>query len=182
MEALKAICAAAACPVARRRISIQRGAIFAATVLLFAACETIQPPRVQRVREPDPALSPVEVVEAQLDALRPARDDAEGIEVVYNFASPANRERTGSIEDFRILFENPLYAPLLNPREFEVYASSVFEHLAVVPVRVIASNGDQVDYVFILTRQQEEPYETMWMTDSIQIHSPHDEDSEVSYG
>lgn len=164
-----------------------RNAIRAAFVSLIAAlslvtCESIEPPDAQRVTEPDAALSPVQVIEAQLDALRRNRDDNEGIAIIYNFASPANRERMGPLERFRRHFDNSAYAPLLNHREFEVYAPTVVADLAVVPVRVIASDGEQVDYVFVLTRQQEEPYESMWMTDEVQIHSPDDPDSELSGG
>ncbi len=153
-----------------------------APLFAFGGCETLRPPDLQRVSEPDPVLNPVEVVEAQLEALRPNRNDEEGMRVVYTFASPATREEKGDFEQFRRLFENGVYGSLLNHREFDVYAPTVVENLAVVPVRVIASDGRQVDYMFILTRQQEEPYENMWMTDSIQVHSPHDEDSEVSQG
>lgn len=159
--------------------TVRTAAIVLAILAMLGSCETLQPPDSQRITEPNPSLNPVQVVEAQLDALRRNRDDDEGIRITYNFASPANREETGPLDRFRTLFESPVYAPLLNHREFEVYAPSVYEDLAVVPVRVIASDGEQVDYVFILTRQQEDPYENMWMTDAVQIHSPDDSTSEA---
>lgn len=162
------------------RIAMRTAIVLPIMAVALVGCGSIEVPDTQRVTEPSSALSPVQVVEAQLDALRRNRDDDEGIAILYNFFSPTNRERTGPLERFRRRFDNSVYAPLLNHREFEVYAPTVVVDLAMVPVRVIASDGEQIDYVFVLTRQQDEPYESMWMTDAVQMHSPDDQDSEAS--
>ena len=55
--------------------------------------------------EPDPSLSPQDVVSIQIEALRnndtPYED--RGIEVTFNFASPTNKRATGPLERFKVM-------------------------------------------------------------------------------
>ena len=58
--------------------------------------------------EPDPSLSPQDVVSIQIEALRnndiPYAD--RGIEVTFNFTSPANKRVTGPLERFKEIVRN----------------------------------------------------------------------------
>ena len=70
-------------------------ALFAATAAPVVADHLPQ-------TQPDPSLSPQDVVSIQLEALRnnDTPYDNRGIEVTFNFASPANKRITGPIERF----------------------------------------------------------------------------------
>ena len=70
-------------------------ALFAATSALMAADHLPQ-------TKPDPSLSPQDVVSIQIEALRNNDTPYEnrGIEVTFNFASPANKRITGPLERF----------------------------------------------------------------------------------
>ena len=131
------------------------------------------------VTEPAPSLSPAAVVSAQLRALSRSGEGEDGIEIAYRFISPSNRETIGSLEEFRALFDDTLYGPMLGHRDAEVFAATVEGDLAMVPVRLIDDEGEEVDYLFVLIRQREEPYKRMWMIDAVQIHSPDDPDTKM---
>ena len=87
--------------------------------------------------EPDPSLSPQDVVSIQIEALQhndtPYVD--RGIEVTFNFASPTNKRVTGPLERFKAMVRNsrwtggiyrtvdwrgslrlPLFLPVIWPR------------------------------------------------------------------
>ena len=55
--------------------------------------------------EPDPSLSPQDVVSIQIEALQnndtPYED--RGIEITFNFASPTNKRVTGPLERFKVM-------------------------------------------------------------------------------
>ena len=65
--------------------------------------------------EPDPSLPPQDVVSIQIEALQnndiPYED--RGIEVTFNFASPANKRMTGPLERFKVMVRNPVHIPIL---------------------------------------------------------------------
>ena len=64
---------------------------------------------------PHPDLTPQQVIEAQLEALRHNDDpkpDA-GFATAFGFASAANRQATGPVARFTQLLKNPLYRPML---------------------------------------------------------------------
>ncbi len=63
--------------------------------------------------EPDPSLSPRDVVSIQIEALRNNDTPYEnrGIEVTFNFASPANKRVTGLLERFKVMVRNPIFEP-----------------------------------------------------------------------
>lgn len=147
-------------------------------LVVSAGCESVDL-QAGEITEPSAALSPSEVVSAQLRALSESGEGEDGIETAYRFASPSNRENTGPLENFRTLFDNPVYEPMVGHREAEVFSPTVQGDLAIVPVSLTDDEGSVVDYVFVLTRQQEEPYENMWMTDAVQIHSPENPDTEM---
>lgn len=158
-----------------RRIAVL-GAL-GATISVIVSCLSLNPAGIAII-EPAAALGPADVVEAQLDALRENTDENEGIATTFRFASPQNRDAIGSLESFIELFESPLYLPMLNHEEVQIFAPSVQGDLALVPVALRSKDNRRIDYLFILTRQRETPYDGMWMTDAVQIHSPNDPHSD----
>ncbi len=147
--------------------------------VLLTACGTIPAPD-PTITEPDPNLNPVDVVEAQLDAFRAPGDGRHGIEIAYRFITPAWRREIGTVDRYAELFEHGANAGLLDHRDAEVFRPTVRGDLAIVPTRVMTSDGERIDFVFVLTRERDEPYENMWLTDDMQVHSTEDPASEQS--
>lgn len=133
--------------------------------LALVSCGTV----FAEAERPNEQLRPEEVVEIQLTALRTNGPDNEGIERTFRFASPANRSATGPLERFASLFRTPAYRPMLNHVSSEVFSPVVDGGVALVPVTVSLPDGSEFDYMFVLSRQSDAPYENMWMTDAVQF-------------
>jgi hypothetical protein len=118
---------------------------------------------------PDPKLSPQEVVEFQLAALRandvPAADT--GIERTFRFASPANKAATGPLEHFTVLVHGSQYSSLINAVEGSVAKVVIRDSKAQVLTRSVSAAGAEVYYVFLLSKQTEGEYVDCWMTDGV---------------
>jgi Domain of unknown function (DUF4864) len=118
---------------------------------------------------PNPNLTPQQVVEFQLDALRhndePTPDA--GIERSFRFASPSNRLVTGPLTHFSEIVHSAAYSPLLKSQASEVRGVVVQADQARVYVTVTAANGAQLNFLFMLSRQGEGDYRDCWMTDSV---------------
>jgi Domain of unknown function (DUF4864) len=118
---------------------------------------------------PRPELSPEEVVRYQVAALQ-RNDDPKsdaGIERTFRFASPNNQQATGPLEHFVQIVKSPAYAPLLNNRSSTIVGSEKNDGRAEVVVKIIALDGRQVTYVFILSKQNEGDFHDCWMTDGV---------------
>ncbi|MCA1755176.1 MAG: DUF4864 domain-containing protein [Spirochaeta sp.] len=140
-------------------------------ILLFAtACRT-STDKTAAMISPSAELTPVDVVQLQLSALKEHGPSNERISQVFEFASPANKSATGPLERFATLFDGALYSGMINHQRAEILPAYVENNLAVVPVALIADDGTEWKYLFVLSRQQEEPYEDMWMTDAVQLES-----------
>ncbi len=119
--------------------------------------------------EPDPSLSPQDVVSIQIEALRNNDTPYEnrGVEVTFNFASPANKRMTGPLERFKVMVRNPIYGPMINHRKAE-YENLVAEgDFAKIDVILTSKEGVYLGYRFILSRQHGNRYEGSWMTDAV---------------
>ena len=119
--------------------------------------------------EPDPSLSPQDVVSIQIEALRnndtPYED--RGIEVTYNFASPTNKRMTGPLERFKVMVRNPVYGPMINHRSAEYENVRVEGDFAQVDAILQSKDGQYLGYRFMLSRQHGNEYEGSWMTDAV---------------
>jgi len=118
---------------------------------------------------PRPDLTPEEVVQYQVAALQQNDDpksDA-GIERAFQFASPTNKQVTGPLEKFMQIVKSPAYSPLLNNRSSAIVGSELKDDQAKVAVKIIAADGRQVTYVFILSKQNEGDFNRCWMTDGV---------------
>lgn len=120
---------------------------------------------------PSPTLSPNQVVEAQLMALkrndRPQKDS--GIAIAFRFASPANKEATGPLPRFMAIVRGQAYAPMIDHAEAALGDAEVRADRAAVPVLVTAQDGRRWGYLFILGKQEGGRYDGCWMTDGVQL-------------
>ena len=120
--------------------------------------------------KPIASLSPLQVVQLQIEALRRNDDKDSGIEVAFRFASPNNKRMTGPLPRFASMIKNGPYALMLRFRDADFGEGRVVERKAAQPVTLILPGEPPVTFVFFLSRQSEEgPLRDCWMTDSVQI-------------
>ena len=119
--------------------------------------------------EPDPSLSARDVVSIQIEALQNNDTPYEnrGIEVTFNFASPANKRITGPLEHFKLLVRNPIYGPMIDHLSAEYKNVKVEGDVAQIDVFLNSREGEYLGYRFILSRQHGNQYEGRWMTDAV---------------
>lgn len=132
--------------------------------MLWAGAAMAAPPP----SNPNPDLSPSEVVSLQLDALRevdrPVTDA--GFATVFRFASPENQAQTGPLPRFaRMIREG--YGELINHRSARLLATIQQGEEALQPVEVTSRAGRVIRYVFLLRRIDEGPFAGCWMTDGV---------------
>ena len=116
---------------------------------------------------PEPELKPNDVVRLQLLAMQQNDDSDFGIEVIFRFASPANKKQTGPLKRFIRLVRNPSYRPLLNHINATFHELNIEEDFAVQDVIITTSNGESIGYRFRLSIQKGPLYPGCWMTDSV---------------
>lgn len=120
--------------------------------------------------QPNPDLSPEQVVTIQLEALQhndtPERDS--GIAIAFRFASPANQAATGPLANFILLVKNPLYQPLLNHRSVERAPVKIAGDEAQQRVILMSATGVKAVYLFTLSKQADGRYKDCWMTDGVE--------------
>lgn len=139
----------------------------------FTGCVSPAQDNLQSLAEqfPAPVLTPLEVVQIQMDAFRYNDELNRGIEIAFRFASPSNRLVTGPVERFSLMIRSGVYAAMLNSLDVE-YGRVVQEGpLAQIPVIVYSNNGSTSSYLFTLRRQNQNPYDQCWMTESVQFIS-----------
>jgi hypothetical protein len=118
---------------------------------------------------PRPELTPEQVVQYQVTALQHNDDpksDA-GIERAFRFASPSNQQATGPLEKFVQIVKSPAYAPMLNNISSSIVGSEEKDNQAKIAVKVVAADGRQVTYIFVLSKQNEGEFTNCWMTDAV---------------
>ena len=117
---------------------------------------------------PSAALTPADVVRAQLAALAtndPATDD--GVRRTFLFASPQNRQVTGPAERFVTLVKNPAYAPLVGARQASLLDARRDGDAYEALVEVVAADGTKRRFVFQLGLQGDGPFKGCWMTEGV---------------
>jgi hypothetical protein len=120
--------------------------------------------------QPDPSLTPSQVVRVQLDALQhnDQPQPESGIETAWNFASPGNKQATGPLPRFIRMVHNPTYQPMVDHRSYRMgQLKLVNQRIAVVNAILSSADGAPVFYQFQLSRQEGGPYDGCWMTDAV---------------
>ena len=147
------------------------------TLCAAAAVSSAQKVSAPDVTEPNPKLTPGQVIAIQIQALRnnSKMPDDGGIAITFNFASPANRRMTGPLPRFIQMLKNPLYKIML---DFERYEAGPIERSgdnAQQRVTLIDAEGNRAIFLWVLSKQQQAPYENCWMTDSVHRINPEHE-------
>ena len=143
--------------------------LLAITWSLVAHGQQPQPdPHLSDALQPHPSLTPRQVVEIQLEALRRNGEGDKGIEVVFRFASPANRMQTGPLERFKRMIKGGPYALMLNFESVVYDEPEVAGDMARQRV-VLVSREQTLGYYFMLSRQMEEPFKDCWMTEMVGV-------------
>ncbi len=114
--------------------------------------------------QPNPSLTPQDVVNFQLTALQDADN---GIAATFRFASPANKKITGPLSRFSALFDSPQYEPMLNHRGTEIKLLNNDGLTAELLAGVVDQSGDLHWYRFRLSKQISAPFQHCWMTDAV---------------
>ena len=116
---------------------------------------------------PNPALSPQQVVILQLEALRTNGPNDHGIAKVFRFASPSNRFATGPLERFAMMLKHGPYAMMIGCESYELKGARISGDRAEQMVSVHGFDQRPATYVFLLSKQNAEPYQDCWMTDAV---------------
>lgn len=115
---------------------------------------------------PKPELTPDQVVQIQLNALRHNDARNRGIEVAFRFASPDNRLHTGPLPRFISMMQQGPYSLMLAYENLAYHPLEVVENQARQRVTLIGA-GLVVDYEFFLSRQSDGGCTGCWMTDAV---------------
>jgi len=117
---------------------------------------------------PHPDLTPRQVVELQLEALR-RNDDPQpdsGIATAFGFASPANRQATGPVARFARMLKNPMYRPMLGHSSAQFGPIRVEGDVARTQVVLFGGDGRMTAYDFTLSLDKSS---RCWLTDSVML-------------
>lgn len=117
--------------------------------------------------EPVPELSPAEVVQIQLTALKESRSEDQGIALAYRFTSPRNKRIIGNVDNFASTIRQGRYSPILSNVNFELGPVDERGALAIVAVRFDQSDDRSLGFLFVLTRQDGGEFDNCWMTDGV---------------
>lgn len=119
--------------------------------------------------QPNPDLTPQDVIRIQVEALQNNDSEDTGIEITFRFASPANRQYTGPLNRFKRMVKSPAYSPMLNHKLAEYGPLEISEETATQRVTIIDPNGRATVYLFSLSKQSDSSCEGCWMTDSVMV-------------
>jgi len=138
-------------------------------LILGWSIEAVADPVLVPDLKPDPALTPKQVIEFQLQVLQHNDELAEnrGIERAFRFASPNNRTVTGPLQHFIQIINQPDYSALLNSASYLIGEVEIENDQARSLVTIKTAADKRVRYVFILSRQSGGEYKDCWMTDAV---------------
>ena len=120
---------------------------------------------------PSSELTPQQVVQIQLEALRLNDARNRGIEVAFRFASPDNKLQTGPLPRFISMMQEGPYSLMLAYENVAYDPVEIVEDYARQRVTLIGS-GVVVVYEFYLSRQTEGACVGCWLTDAVIAKRP----------
>ena len=119
--------------------------------------------------QPDPSLNARDVVEIVMSAM--ANNDYpyqnHGIEIAYNFASPANKLITGPLSRFRKMIRVGVYESMLNFKGIKYENYKVDGRNAQLDIILETPDNRTQGFQFRLKRQIDNEFHDCWMTDSV---------------
>lgn len=154
--------------VPRAALTVLTLLFLALAPLVLAAAVSPQPttPGLKKPT-PSPELEPSAVVRIQVEALRSNSYLNEGIELTYGFASPENQRFTGPLPRFIEMVRSTPYDRLLNHRSARYGPLAVSRDEAYQIVIITDQAGEDVAYLWVLSRQSEGEFKDCWMTAAV---------------
>jgi len=119
--------------------------------------------------QPNPNLTPEDVIRIQVEALQNNDSEDTGIEITFRFASPSNKQFTGPLNRFKSMVKSPAYSPMLNHKLAEYGPLEISEETATQRVTIIDPGGKATVYLFSLSKQSDPACQGCWMTDSVVV-------------
>jgi len=151
------------------------GGLVLACLLSMASASLAQDAgKVLRLSEklaPSAVLTPEQVVQIQLKALRHNDSSNRGIEVAFRFASPDNKIQTGPLPRFISMIQQRPYSLMLAYDNVAFSPVEIVEDRARQRVTLIGS-GRVVAYEFYLSRQTKGDCLGCWLTDAVIAKPP----------
>ncbi len=141
--------------------------LLAAMPMVVVAALPTEPSAKPNGPVPSPELEPSEVVRIQVDALRSNTSLNRGIELTYRFASPDNKRYTGPLARFIDMVRSAPYDRLLNHLSAQYGPVALSANEAHQMVIIVDAAGEEVGYIWVLSRQSEGAFKDCWMTDAV---------------
>lgn len=88
-------------------------------------------------------------------------------EIVFRFASPANKRITGSLAHFTAMLHGPIYRPMLGHTAVECGPLGAGPTRGSQAIIFTSARGEHVGYIFELSKQTAPPHRGAWLTDSV---------------
>lgn len=130
--------------------------------------------------QPSPYLSPREVVQLQLAALKtvdqPFKDA--GFATVFRFTSPNNRAQTGPLPRFSKMIRDG-FGDLINHKSAVLLPLVQQADEVLQPVEITSFGGRTYRYVFVLRQQDDGDCRRCWMTDGVVPQDARDSGSQA---
>jgi len=120
--------------------------------------------------KPNISLNPLDVISIQLDSLQrnniPFKDA--GIEQVWQFAHPNNKEITGPLEKFKEMIYSKNYRMLIEHENNEITILSENPNKLIYKVFILSSDKKKYSYIWQVEKVTEEgDLKNCWMTVSV---------------
>lgn len=131
-------------------------------------------PAMAETRGPDPALTPEQVVDIQLQALKFNDNPTPnaGIAQTFALAHPSNKRVTGPLPRFEKMIRTPAYAPLLGHAAHQIERLAGDETVVRFRVFVELENGKTLQYLWEVKRVLEGPDQGAWLTTNVSAPAP----------
>jgi len=126
------------------------------------------PDLFQNLPDPNPDLSPLDVVKIQLDALQnnDLMPDNAGIRFAFRYTSPQNRRSLGSLNDFIKLLKHDAFNAIIGFERAELETLYLDRGSARHDVHLFRKD-EIVSFLFLVSRQAKEPFDGFWLTDAV---------------
>ena len=120
--------------------------------------------------KPNTSLKPFDVVSIQLNSLQrnniPFKDA--GIEQVWEFAHPDNKQITGPLENFKKMIYSKSYQMLIEHENSEITVLSENSNRSVYKVYILSSDKKKYSYIWQVEKVMKEgDFLNCWMTISV---------------
>jgi hypothetical protein len=145
--------------------------LLAATSVSIAQSADDDALQLSQVLKPSAILTPEQVVQIQLKALRLNDSQDRGIEVAFRFASPNNKLQTGPLPRFISMIHQGPYSLMLAYDNVAYDPVEIVDDVARQRVTLIGS-GLVVAYEFYLSRQTKGDCLGCWLTEAVIAKPP----------